>query len=305
MACISKGAEVTVLRSYTPAEALHLMERDGITITHLVSTAYTSLVREVRDRQHGRVEPSLSLRKISVGAGALPQGWIDEAKFYLGIESALVPYGLTEASPVVTMTDAETLPGSDDNLLGWPVFYVETRVVDVEDGTSEVKLGKQGELTIRGPNVFLGYLNKPIETEQALKGGWLHTGDIVTQDSTGAFRFVGRIKDMIKSGGQNVYSAEVEAVIRQASGVDDVAVVGLPHQYWGEAVVAAVTVRPGGQFDEATVRQAAKAVLAGYKVPKMFIVVDQFPRTLTGKVQKAELVRALLDSGAYEKLQEL
>ena len=159
--------------------------------------------------------------------------------------------------------------------------------------------GEVGEVCVRGPAVMLGYWQREEATAEALRGGWLHTGDLGRMDERGYVFLLDRAKDLIISGGSNVYAVEVEAALADLDGVRDVAVVGLPDRKWGEVVVAAVV----GSADEGALAAHCRAVLAGYKQPRRFVFVDELPRNAYGKVLKREL-RASLSGSAGGSLEE-
>ncbi|MDR2895351.1 MAG: AMP-binding protein [Propionibacteriaceae bacterium] len=208
-------------------------------------------------------------------------------------------YGLTEASPIALGNPfaASRKPGT----IGLPFPSTVIKLVDVDDASKEVAPGLPGELLIAGPQVFAGYWHNPNETAQVLlPGGWLATGDIVTQDADGFVTIVGRKKDLIITGGFNVAPAEVEQVILTHAAVVDVAVVGLPHAHSGEEVVAAVVVAPGERLDVKELRAYCRARLAAYKVPRQLRLVESLPKTMLGKIRHAE-VRQLLLAGSSRR----
>jgi acyl-CoA synthetase (AMP-forming)/AMP-acid ligase II len=204
-------------------------------------------------------------------------------------EPLLYAYGLTEAAPLVTVLtreDALLYPGS----VGKPAVTVDVRVVD--DKGEEVPMGEVGEITVRGPNVFNGYFNNPEATTQGLRGGWLYTGDLGRFGSAHELYFVDRKKDMIKSGGQNVYAAEVEEVLTQHPDVMQAAVIGVPDEKWSEAVTAVVVLRPGSSTGEKELIEHCRARMASYKKPQRIIFVEELPTLATGKVDKIALRRS-------------
>ena len=149
--------------------------------------------------------------------------------------------------------------------------------------------GEVGELQIRGPLVFSGYWQRPHATRDAFSGGWLNTGDLARRDADGCYYIVGRKKDMIITGGLNVYPAEVERVLDRLPNVVESAVIGVPDAEWGEAVMAVIRHHPGAAPETAELEARCREFLAGYKVPKRFAFVDDFPRTVSGKVLKRVL----------------
>lgn len=195
-------------------------------------------------------------------------------------------YGQTEIAPVATvLRPEEQLPKAGS--AGRPALNVETRVVD--DAGNEVAVGEIGEVVHRSPQLLGGYFNDPERTAEAFKGGWFHSGDLATRDAEGYITIVDRKKDMIKSGGENVSSREVEETIYQLSPVSEVAVIGIADEKWIEAVCAVVVLKEGATLDAAAVIDHCAAHLAGFKTPKRVELVAALPKNPSGKVLKREL----------------
>ncbi len=177
-----------------------------------------------------------------------------------------------------------------------PFPSTDVRVVDPHDPVTDREPGDPGELLVRGPQVFLGYWNRPEETaEVLLPGGWMRTGDIVLMDEDGFITLIDRIKELIITGGFNVYPSQVEDALRQVPGVMDAAAVGLPDGSGGERVVAAIVVEPGLHLDPEAVRDATREHLTGYKVPRQVFIVDELPRSMIGKVLHRQVRAQLLN----------
>jgi fatty-acyl-CoA synthase len=195
-------------------------------------------------------------------------------------------YGLTEAGPnTFWLPDADVRrkPGS----VGFPLSHVDLKIVDGQGravGADEV-----GELLIRGPHVCAGYWNRPEETAHAIQDGWLHTGDLARCDPEGYYFIVGRLKDVIISGGENIYPAEVESVLAAHPLVVEVALIGLPDVRWGEMPQAVVVPRPGARLEAEELLAFAGQRLARYKLPRSVILVEALPRTAAGKIDKERL----------------
>jgi len=197
-------------------------------------------------------------------------------------------YGMTEASPVCLGNPFH--PSRRPGTIGIPFPSTWMKVVDPGDPSREVAQGERGELLIKGPQVFQGYWKNPVETERTLlPGGWLRTGDVVTVDADGFTTIVDRVKELIITGGFNVSPSEVESVLRSHPGIADAAVVGLAAESGGERVVAAILPQPGETFDAASLRTFCKERLAGYKVPRTFYLLDDFPRSMLGKVLRKQV----------------
>jgi len=202
-------------------------------------------------------------------------------------------YGLTEVGVncfSMTETDALAKAGS----VGKPIFHSRMRLVDTNG--QEVPVGEIGELIIAGEHVCSGYWNRPDATAEALKDGWFHTGDMARQDELGYFYIAGRFKDMIISGGENVYAAEVEAVFREHAAVADAALIGQPDPKWGEVGLLVVALKPGQQATAAELLSYCQGRLAKYKIPKMVQFVAGLPYSPYGKVIKAELREKFVSS---------
>ncbi len=195
-------------------------------------------------------------------------------------------YGLSEASPVTHCNplDGRDVPGS----IGIPLPDTDAKIVDPESG-EELGVGEVGELLVRGPQVMKGYWRRPEETAQALRGGWLHTGDIARMDERGYFYIVDRRKDVIIASGYNVYPREVEEVIHQHPKVAEAAVIGVPDPYRGETVKAFIVPKEGEELDEEELLAFLRERLARYKVPKLIEFRESLPKTAVGKVLKREL----------------
>jgi fatty-acyl-CoA synthase len=217
-----------------------------------------------------------SLRLAVVGGAPMPVPLLDTWA-ERGVE-IVQGYGLTEAAPNVLCLppeDARRKAGS----AGKPYSYVECR------------LAENGELLVRGPNVFAGYWRNPEATTAAFRDGWLLTGDVAERDDEGNYTLRGRIKELVVSGGENVYPAEVEAVLHDHHAIVEAAVIGVPDERWGEVCVAFVVTRE--PVDEAGLRDHCAERLARFKVPKAFHTVDALPRNSLGKVMKSELGEAV------------
>ena len=195
-------------------------------------------------------------------------------------------YGQTEIAPLATVLKPEDQLRKAGSA-GRPALNVETRVVD--DAMQDVALGEIGEIVHRSPQLLTGYFNDPAKTAAAFEGGWFHSGDLATIDAEGYITVVDRKKDMIKTGGENVASREVEEAIYRLAGVSEVAVIGLPHGRWIEAVTAVVVCKPGHALTEAQVIAHCAAQLAHFKLPKGVLFAESLPKNPSGKLLKREL----------------
>jgi fatty-acyl-CoA synthase len=207
----------------------------------------------------------------------------------MGANQMTIGYGLTEASPILTQT--ATTDDLDHRVatVGTVLPGVEVRIA--APGTSEpLPRGEQGELIARSHGVMKGYYNKPAETAAAFTAdGWLRSGDLGQETADGYYRITGRIKDMIIRGGENVYPREIEEYLHTHSCILDVQVVGLPDERFGEEICAWVRLRPGTALTEEALKEFCRGRIAHYKVPRYVVFVDEYPTTVTGKVQKYRL----------------
>ncbi len=271
----------TILQSkFEPAEYLRLVEELGATVLFLVPTMYAMLA----------ADPSFLTRDLSgvrwaISGGAACPEPVRRAFAARGVRFRQ-GYGLTEAGVncfSITLDQAEARPDS----VGKPLLHAEA-AVRRQDG-SVCGPGEVGELTLRGPHVFLGYFDRPAATAQALRGGWLWTGDLASVDEDGFFTIVGRRKEMFISGGENVFPVEVEAALYDHPAVAECAVLGVNDERWGEVGLAVVVLRPGSHATEEELREHLLAQLARYKVPKHIELTTELPKSGAGKILKTAL----------------
>jgi fatty-acyl-CoA synthase len=214
-------------------------------------------------------------------------------------------YGMTETSPVSTMTRADDDLARRTQTVGRTMPHLESKVIDPASGLT-VPRGTAGELCTRGYSVMLGYWDEPAKTAEAIDPArWMHTGDLATMDDDGYLSIVGRIKDLVIRGGENIYPREVEEFLYRHPDIADVSVVGVPDERYGEELMAWVVLRPGvAGLDADVVRAYCDGRIAHYKIPRYVHVVDGFPMTVTGKVRKVEMRAAAteilgLPAGTY------
>jgi long-chain acyl-CoA synthetase len=280
-AAVASGASLTLLPRFDAGKALGILADHGVTIFAGVPTVYSRLL-EVPDRgayDLSRVRLSLS------GGDALPVQVLLDSQAALDCV-VLEGYGLSETSPLASFNNLQD--GPKPGSVGTPIRGVRMRVVD-DDGR-EVPRGETGEITIYGDNVMKGYWHRPEETAAAIRDGWFHTGDLGRVDQDGYFWIVGRKKDMIIRGGNNVYPRQIEAVLYENPAVADAAVIGLPNPDLGEEVGAAVVLKPGARTTTEELRQYVKDRVAAYEYPRKVWIVDELPKGPTGKILKREIV---------------
>jgi long-chain acyl-CoA synthetase len=281
-ASLMAGATLTLVPRFDPAEALATMQRDGVTHFYGVPTMYGALLHHPEREDYD----TSTLRTCITGGAPMP------VEVLHGFEDAfgaivLEGYGLSETSPVACSNhpDDERLPGS----IGTPLEGVEMKVVDEND--EEVPQGEVGEIVIRGHNIMKGYWQRPEATEEAMRGGWFHSGDMARVDENGRFFIVDRKKDLIIRGGYNVFPREVEEVLYEHPKIREAAVVGLPHPELGEEVGAAVVTMEGERLLAEEVSEYVKGNLAAYKYPRVVWFLDELPKGPTGKILKREIER--------------
>lgn len=284
LAYMYAGATFIGSKRFEPERYLEVVERERTTFVVGNPTIYRMLMEAQRSRRRD----TSSMKRWLNTQGRISREEKEE------IESELWPngayyssYALTEASPAVTVLKPWDRPGEWGSV-GRAYMCTEVLIVDPED--NPLPVGEPGQIIVRGPTVFKGYYNDPQESERTLRGGWLHTGDMGRYDEAGFLYLVDRLKDMIKTGGLNVYSQEVEAVVAECPGVAEVAVIGLPDARWGEAVCAVVVPIPGAKLSREDITEHCRARLAGYKKPSIIHIENQLPKgTFGGKVLKRVL----------------
>ncbi len=279
-ASLMVGACLTLVPKFDPGEALETMQRDGVTHFYGVPTMYGALLHHPERERYD----TSSLRTCITGGASMP------VEVLRGFEEAfgaivLEGYGLSETSPVSSSNhpDRERKPGS----IGTPLEGVEMRVVDEDD--NEVAQGEVGEIVIRGHNIMKGYWQRPDATAEAMRGGWFHSGDMARVDEEGYFYIVDRKKDMIIRGGYNVYPREVEEVLYEHPKIREAAVLGVPHEQWGEEIGAAVVLHDGEKIEPEEVSAYVKERIAAYKYPRLVWFLEELPKGPTGKILKREI----------------
>ncbi|MFY0727274.1 acyl-CoA synthetase [Pseudomonas sp. NFX224] len=282
------GETHVLLSGFDAAEVLQVIERERITETLLVPTMILALLALPDFDRHDLG----SLKRLTYGASPSAGEMVEQVLARLPDLELSHSYGLTEACPVVSSNlPCNHTPQARQSGLSRSVgrggLGVNVRIVDPQG--QEVPRGTVGEIIVRGPNIMQGYWNKPEETARALRDGWLYTGDAAYMDEQGYLFIVDRLKDMIVSGGENVYSAEVENVLARHPAVAQAAVIGVLHEQWGEAVHAVVVRKPGAQVDAEQLRLYCREFIAGYKCPKSIEFREALPLSAAGKVLKREL----------------
>ncbi|MFO0889009.1 MAG: long-chain fatty acid--CoA ligase [Isosphaeraceae bacterium] len=274
------GGTSIVCRGFDVEQVYDLIDEGRVTIFFGVPTMFLAL------QEHPRWRTTDFRRLKLVISGGAPCPAIIHERFWERSVPFKTGYGLTEAGPNTFWLpdgDVRRKPGS----VGFPLFHIDIRIVDQagrDCGPDEV-----GELLIRGPHVCAGYWNRPEETARTIRDGWLRTGDLARRDAEGYAFIVGRLKDLIISGGENVYPAEVESVLAAHPAVAEAALIGVPDPKWGESPRAVVALKPGATLSLPELREFAARWLARYKLPVSLIAVVSLPRTAAGKIDKSQL----------------
>ncbi|MCB9897442.1 MAG: AMP-binding protein [Planctomycetes bacterium] len=285
------GATLCALPAFEPGAALRLVAEERCTIVHGVPTMYAAMLAHP---ERARFD-TRSLRAGLAAGAPCPVPLMEAIARDLHCPGIAVAYGLTEASPAVTGCRPDDPVALRCETVGRALPGIEVRLVD-PDTSRDVGIGETGELWAKGPNVMLGYHDDPVATQQALTAdGWLRTGDLATRDADGVVRIVGRSKDIIIRGGENIAPAEIENLLREHPDVDDVAVVGVPDEHMGEEIAACLVLAPGATLDEAALAALLEGRVAKFKVPRVWRAFARFPLTGSGKVQKFRLREMLAD----------
>ncbi len=279
---LKMGGTTILMKSFDPDRYLELTGQYNATITFMVPTMYQLMA----DSERFTGTDLSSVRICITGGSPCPESlyhryWERGLPFKQG-------YGLTEAGPNCFVLDDEMIKEKIGSV-GKAVFYARTKAVD-DDG-NDVQPGGIGELLISGPHLFSGYWQNRRATEETIRDGWLHTGDLVRCDHEGYFYIVDRKKDMFISGGENVYPFEVESALYRHPAVAEAAVIGIPHEKWGEVGQAYVVLHKGKTAEPDQLIEHCKANLARYKVPKEIVFLDSLPKSPAGKIIKRELTQ--------------
>jgi HIP---CoA ligase len=283
LASVTAGCAALPLATFDLERLITAIDDDGITVLQGPPTMFQGLV--ARARTEGR---RLSTLRIAVtGAATVAPSLIREMLEVLGVDRVFTAYGLTETTGICTITRDSDSVETIAETSGRPVPHVDVDIVDQHDRS--VPAGTRGEIVVRGFNVMAGYLDDPAATDEAIRGGWLHTGDIGSVSDDGCLSIVDRLKDMIIVGGFNAYPAEIEHALLEHRDVDQVAVVGIPDERLGEVPVAFVVPRPGVALDVGVLDAICRARLANFKRPRTVFLVEALPVNAAGKVLKAEL----------------
>ncbi len=300
LACTTHGACIVLPEAaFEPRPVLEAVEAEHCTSLYGVPTMF---IAELDHPDFDQFDYS-TLRTGIMAGSPCPVEVMRKVIERMHMDEVTICYGMTETSPVSTQTGADDPVDRRVATVGRVHPHVEVKIVDPVDGRV-VERGEPGELLTRGYSVMLGYWNDPERTAEAIdRAGWMHTGDLATMDDEGYVNIVGRSKDMIIRGGENVYPREIEEFLHTHPEISDVAVIGVPDERYGEEIMAWVQVREGGSASEDEVLEFCKGKIAHYKVPRYVWVVDEFPMTITGQVPKVKMrERAIAELGLEETL---
>ena len=286
-AALMVGNTLYILPAYDPVKVLQTLQDNDIEQAFMVPTMWQMLLHHADFANYNLS----ALRYLRYGGSPIDETLLMELKTALPKVDCMQIYGQTEGLPVSMLHDcdhtAQAVESGRTRSAGTVCYGVELEIRDPEGNA--LPPGNIGEITFAGPMLMLGYLNMPEKTAETLIDGRLHTGDAGFLTEDGYLHVVDRIKDMIITGGENVYSAEVETVILQLPGVEQCALIGIADEKWGEKVHAEVILKPGDTLSEVDIIAHCKTYLAGYKIPKSVAFVDAIPLTAVGKVDKVAI----------------
>ena len=283
LGCVTHGATMIYPSAgFEPTAVLEAAQMERATALYGVPTMF---IAELNHPDFERYDLS-SLRTGIMAGSPCPVEVMKQVKSLMHMTDVAIAYGMTETSPVSTQTRIGAPLAKQVGTVGQVLPHVQIKVVDPQTG-QVVPVGQQGELCTRGYSVMLGYWDNDEATRGAIDAArWMHTGDLATMDEEGYLNIVGRIKDMIIRGGENVYPREIEEFLYGHPAVQDVQVVGVPDEKFGEEIVAWVRLREGQVVTAEDLRDYCRGKIAHYKIPRYVKFVDGFPMTVTGKVQK-------------------
>ncbi|MCI2425146.1 long-chain-fatty-acid--CoA ligase [Candidatus Acetothermia bacterium] len=304
LGAITWGAGIVPMPIFKPREALELVEQTGVTILYGVPTMFVLELEEYRKGKKEGKEYDLTTLRTGIMAGApCPTEVMSAVIEELGC-NVCICYGLTEASPVITMTRFTDSVKDRVETVGQALPGIEVKIVD--DARNELPIGVAGELACRGYNVMLGYYKMPEKTAEIIDGdGWLYSGDLATIDEDGYVRIVGRKKDMIITGGFNVYPAEIENYLFTHPKVQNVSVIGVPDEVMGEVVMAFIIPKEKTVLTAEEIMDFCSGAIANFKMPRYIQIVNELPMTQSGKVQKYKLRESAAQSLAAGRLVKL
>ncbi len=285
MSCITHGTTLVPVDAYSPVPVMQTITAEKCTAVHGVPTMFIAMLEHPTFENY-----DFSHLRTGIMAGSpCPIEVMKKVVELMNMRDIVIVFGQTEASPGCTMTTTHDSLEKRVATVGRAFPGVECKIVDPETN-EELADGMAGEFVARGYNIMKGYYKMPEATAQAIdKDGWLHTGDLCTRDSEGYYKVVGRIKDMIIRGGENIYPKEIEEFLYTCDKISDVQVIGVPSKQYGEEIMACIILKPDQTMTEQEVKDLVKANMARHKVPKYVRFVDGFPMNAAGKIQKYKM----------------
>jgi fatty-acyl-CoA synthase len=298
LACTSHGSTVVVPgEAYDALAVLKTVEAERCTSLYGVPTMF---IGELDHPDFKSFDVS-TLRTGIMAGSPCPVEVMKRVQRDMHMTEVTIAYGMTETSPVSTQSATDDPLEKRVSTVGLVFPHVEIKIIDPETGRV-VPRGSRGEFCTRGYSVMLGYWNNEAATREAIDAArWMHTGDLATMDEEGYLNIVGRIKDMVIRGGENVYPREIEEFLYSHPAVSDVQVIGVPDEKYGEEIMAWVKLRPGAQMTGDELREYCRGKISTYKIPRYWKFVDNFPTTVTGKVQKFKMREAAIEELKLEK----
>lgn len=285
MACITHGSAMVPVEAYSPVPVMNAISSERCTAVHGVPTMFIGMLEHPAFDQFD----FSSLRTGIMAGSPCPIEVMKKVVEKMNMKDIVIVFGQTEASPGCTMTTTSDSLEKRVSTVGRAFEGVECKIVDPETN-EELPDGTAGEFVARGYNIMKGYYKMPEATAQAIDAdGWLHSGDLCTRDGDGYFKVVGRIKDMIIRGGENIYPKEIEEFLYTCDKISDVQVIGVPSKQYGEEVMACIILKQGCQMTEDEVKELVRSQMARHKVPKYVRFMQAFPTTASGKIQKFKL----------------
>lgn len=301
LGCLTKGATLVPVETYDPKEVLEAVQAEHCTTLYGVPTMF---IGELNYPDFAKYDLS-SLRTGIMAGSPCPIEVMKAVVDKMGAKEVTIAYGQTESSPVSTQTRTDDPLERRVTTVGRVLPGLEGKVVDVKTG-KDLPPGQIGEYCVRGFTIMKGYYNMPEATRAAVDDeGWLHSGDLATMDAEGYFNITGRIKDMIIRGGENIYPREIEEFLYKHPKVADVQVIGVPSEKYGEEVMAWIKLKPAEAATEEELREFCKGQISNFKIPKYFRFVDNYPMTVTGKIQKYKMRQQAIEDLGLQKASEI
>lgn len=298
LASVATGATMVPIISFDPLTVLKAVQDEKCTALYGVPTMF---IAELNHPEFEKFDLS-SLRTGIMAGSPCPVEVMKKVVDVMGAREITIAYGQTESAPVITQTRPNDTIEQRVATVGRVLPHVEAKIVDPATG-EELGVGEQGELCTRGVHVMKGYYNMPEQTAKAIDHeGWLHTGDLATVDENGYYKITGRLKDMIIRGGENVYPREIEEFLYTHDKIMDVQVVGVPDELYGEQILACVKVKEGETLTAEEVKAYCQGKIARYKIPHYVQVVDEYPMTASGKIQKFRLREQAMEAFGLKQL---